>query len=224
MVALPICISLCLSGQRFWAESRAHPVCCCCVTWIAKGHGLVYFSVHWVALRMMKDVQSVAILWQQRWKKLIQEQTGSFTHLTDEIKSQPTHLAFRLKYWLRILWRSQMLPMNHFTPGWNILSFSFAAACCYKDSAELLEGLTGGYRGEIFTIPFSETQVCIEELSFLISWIYPRSLGLLRRERTGHKNWLLRRISPYHCNGGWVFCLFPMCFWVGCWQANSLLF
>lgn len=81
----------------------------------------------------MKDVQSVAISPQQRWKKLIQEQTGSFSHLTDEIKSQLTQLGFRLKYWLRIIWRSQMLPVNHFTAGWNIISFHLAAACCYKD-------------------------------------------------------------------------------------------
>lgn len=62
-----------------------------------------------------------------------------------------------------------MLPMNHFTPGWNTLSFAFAAACCYKDSAKLPQGLAGGYGGEMFTIPFSETQVCIGDLSFLIS-------------------------------------------------------
>lgn len=158
----------------------------------------------------MKDVQSVAISWQQGWKELIQEQTGRLFHLTDEINSQPTQLGIGLKYWLRILWRSPMLPMNHFTPGW-IPSFPFAAACCYKNSAELLQGLTGGYGGEMFTVPFSETRVCIEELSFLISWIYPRSLGLLRRERTGHKNQLLRRISSYRCNGGWVFSCFFQC-------------
>lgn len=55
--------------------------------------------------------------------------------------------------------------MNHFTPGWNIFPLSFAAACCYKDSAEVIVG----YSREIITIPFSETQVCIEELPFLIS-------------------------------------------------------
>lgn len=35
-------------------------------------------------------LQSVETPCQQRWDKLTQEQTGSFSHQTDEIKSQPT--------------------------------------------------------------------------------------------------------------------------------------
>lgn len=60
-----------------------------------------------------------------------------------------------------------MLPMNHFTPGWNIFPLPFAAACCYKDFAGLLVDYGGGEKN--ITIPFSETQVCIGELLFLRS-------------------------------------------------------
>lgn len=61
--------------------------------------GMACFSVHrMMAFKVMKTVQTVEILCQQRWNTLTQEQTGSFSHLTDEIKSQPTWLWFRLKY------------------------------------------------------------------------------------------------------------------------------
>lgn len=50
--------------------------------------------------------------------------------------------------------------MNHFTPGWSIFPPPYAGASCYEDSAELILD----YGGEKITIPFSEIQVCIEEL------------------------------------------------------------